>query len=179
MYGIEPPTNDKDAAEDDAELDIEASIEAELSRMKSSEKPQGKQTFTPVSSGIECLFFMKTTEPVEPVALAKRICEDARDCQDPRQRKCKYINRLTPVVNTDKATENGIAKVAASVLAPWFALNNEVEGDTEKAEEEPPSAAASAQTTQYTVRVDLPSLTTRVDVPELTGSNLASVRHSS
>lgn len=143
MYGIESATNDDDNAEADEEQDIEASIEAELREMKSNKEPASKQVFTPVSSGIECLFFMKTTDPVEPGALAKKMCEDARDCKDPRDRKCKYINRLTPVLGMEKATESGIIQVARSVLSPWFRLNDEVKNDTDETEA-PPSATSSS-----------------------------------
>lgn len=68
---------------------------------------------------------MKTMEPVQPGEFVLKICRDARDCPDPRQRKVKYINRLTPVFNTDKATEKGIVRVARSVLAPFFTLTPE------------------------------------------------------
>lgn len=132
MYGIDLPTTDQDNAEVDADADIEASIEAELSAMKSKEAPHSRQTFTPVSLNIECLFFMKTMDPIQPGLLARKMCEDARDCQDPRQRKCKYINRLTPVFDMDRATESGIVKVARTVLAPWFDLTPE---DTDEAHE--------------------------------------------
>lgn len=82
-------------------------------------------------TSLECLFFMKTIKPVDPEALARKICEDARDCPDPMQRKTKYINRLTPVIDTNKATESGIERVARTVLAPWFNLKSEgaVDGD--------------------------------------------------
>lgn len=148
MYGIEPPANDDEIAQGDEHQDIEASIEAELSSMKSGGKADTNQTFKPVSSGVECLFFMKTMDPVQPGSLAKKMCEDARDCQDQRQRKCKYINRLTPVVNMDKATDKGIAKVAHAVLSPWFELKDEEKGDADKTEA-PPSAVPSPP---YTVR---------------------------
>lgn len=74
---------------------------------------------------------MKTRKPVQPDVLARKVCEDARDCPDPRQRKCRYINRLTPVLDTDKATENGIARLARRVLAPFFSLQDESGGDAE------------------------------------------------
>ncbi|OAA49537.1 THUMP domain containing protein [Metarhizium rileyi] len=133
MYGIEPLASDDENAQGDVQQDIEASIEAELNSMKSTTKPSANETFKPVSFGIECLFFMKTMDPVQPGDLAKRMCEDARDCQDPWQRKCKYINRLTPVVDMDKATDSGIVKVARTVLSPWFKLKDEANDDADQA----------------------------------------------
>ncbi|EXV06243.1 THUMP domain protein [Metarhizium robertsii] len=158
MYGIEPPANDDEIAQGDEHQDIEASIEAELSSMKSGGKADTNQTFKPVSSGVECLFFMKTMDPVQPGSLAKKMCEDARDCQDQRQRKCKYINRLTPVVNMDKATDKGIAKVARAVLSPWFELKDEEKGDADKTEA-PPSDVPSPPYT-YAIRHNIRNHTT-------------------
>ncbi|KZZ93439.1 THUMP domain containing protein [Moelleriella libera RCEF 2490] len=137
MYGIENAASTGDGhAEDtlssssspapEASQDIEASIEAELHAMKAKPKPPpaDRRYFTPISTGVECLFFMKTIKPIEPGKLIRKMCEDARDCPDPRLRKCRYINRLTPVFDTDKATENGVVKVAGSVLPTFFTLKD-------------------------------------------------------
>ncbi|KAG5927243.1 hypothetical protein E4U42_002418 [Claviceps africana] len=125
MYSIDAPGSGSRHVLREKDEDIEAAIEAELSDMKSQEKTKTRQVFTPVSTGIECLFFMKTMEPVEPGALVRRMCEDAQACSDPMNRKCKYINRLTPVFDTEKATENGINKVARTVLSSTFQLKDE------------------------------------------------------
>ncbi|KAG5953376.1 hypothetical protein E4U53_005791 [Claviceps sorghi] len=124
MYGIDAPAGWSQDVHREEDEDIEAAIEAELSDMKSQEKMKTRQIFTPVFAGIECLFFMKTMEPIEPGALVRKMCEDARACSDPRNRKCKYINRLTPVFDTEKATENGINKVARTVLSSTFRLKD-------------------------------------------------------
>ncbi|KAJ3499782.1 hypothetical protein NLG97_g44 [Lecanicillium saksenae] len=131
MYGIPKPSDEdeKKGEGDDEDLDIEASIEKELAAMKAPRKPvANKGVFRPINAGIECVFFMKTLKPVEPDALVRKMCEDARNCPDPRERKCKYINRLTPVFNTEKATEKGIERVARQVLKPYFELVPETEG---------------------------------------------------
>jgi tRNA acetyltransferase TAN1 len=157
LYGI--PTSDEKAQaddDDDEDQDIEQSIEQELSKMRSSQKPKSRQVFTPVSTGIECLFFMKTMKPVEPDKLALKICQDARKCTDPMSRKVKYVNRLAPVLDTEKATEKGIPKVARSVLSSYFELNPEVEGDAEATSEAKKEGEAEPKdgegTAAYTVR---------------------------
>jgi tRNA acetyltransferase TAN1 len=130
MYGIEPPSTEKkpsadggdDEEEDEEDEDIEKAIARELQDMKASQKPKTRQVFTAVTVGLECLFFMKTMAPVDPVALALKICQDASACADPRQRRCKYVNRLTPVTHTDKSTDNGIDRVAGNALGQWFEL---------------------------------------------------------
>jgi tRNA acetyltransferase TAN1 len=138
MFGIPKPGDEHDNADsdDDDDGDIEASIQKELDAMKAPrEKPTTQLAFTPVSSGIECVFFMKTLAPVDPVRLVRKICEDAEACPDPRMRKCRYINRLTPVVSTERASDNGIDRVARAVLAPVFKLKAE-EGAAEQAEQQ-------------------------------------------
>jgi tRNA acetyltransferase TAN1 len=135
LYGI-PTSDDKAQADDDNEdQDIEQSIEQELSNMRSSQKPKSRQVFTPVSTGIECLFFMKTMKPVEPDKLALKICQDARKCTDPMSRKVRYVNRLAPVLDTEKASEKGIPRVARSVLSSYFELNPEAKDDSENTSE--------------------------------------------
>lgn len=130
MYDIPNPNKemDEEKAEDEDEEDIEAAIQKELGDMKAAQNPTTRQTFTPVTTPLDCLFFMKTMKPIEPAALALKMCKDAEAGVDPRQRKCRYINRLTPVITTDKATENGIDRVARSVLASHFKLTP-VEGE--------------------------------------------------
>lgn len=101
--------------------------------MKAPQKPQVRGVFSPVSVAIECVFFMKTTRPVDPYQLVRAICRDAQQCPSPKDRKCKYIDRLTPVVDTEKASEKGVLRVARKVLASYFSLTDEEkeEGDGE------------------------------------------------
>ncbi|KAM6536585.1 hypothetical protein FALCPG4_002577 [Fusarium falciforme] len=134
LFGIKPPAEDGEGEEEDEEpKDIEASIQQELAGM-GAKKPKTKQFFTPISTNLDCVFFMKLQKPAEPLEMVKRICQDAKDCPDPRQRKVKYINRLTPVFDTDRATDKGIERVARTVMAPFFELKSESgEDTTEKA----------------------------------------------
>jgi tRNA acetyltransferase TAN1 len=125
LFGVKPPNEDGDKDEDDEDVgDIEASIEKELASM-AQPKPKTKQTFTPIGTGLDCVFFMKTVKPVDPLELVTKASQDARDCPDPMQRKTKYINRLTPIFDTDKATDKGIERVARSVMEPHFELKSE------------------------------------------------------
>lgn len=162
MYGIPNPgdehdrevTGDDDDDDDDDE-DIEASIQKELNAMKApKEKPATQQTFTPVSSGVECVFFVKTIKPVEPDRLVRKICEDAQACPDPRQRKCRYINRLTPVLLTDRATENGIERVARSVLKPFFELKPEDGADPSENDADADASKVGDKDAPFTVSAE-------------------------
>lgn len=136
MYGIKPPVDASEAhaQSGDETEDIEVSIQKELDAMKESRKPKERRVFSPVAVAIECVFFMKTMKPVDPYQLVLQMCRDAQACPSPKDRKCKYINRLTPVMDTDKATEKGIQRVARKVLSSFFSLNEEEkeEEDEEK-----------------------------------------------
>ncbi|KAL6852823.1 hypothetical protein ACO1O0_007371 [Amphichorda felina] len=136
MYGLpreSDPSPDQEGDEEGEEpTDIAASIEQELSNMRPG-KPKARKTFSIVPADVECLLFIKTMKPVEPVEFVRKICQDARDCTDIMKRKTRYVNRLTPVSNMDKSSENGIVKVARSVMAPYFHLVKE-EGADESGE---------------------------------------------
>ncbi|KAF4985388.1 hypothetical protein FDECE_16586 [Fusarium decemcellulare] len=164
LFGVKPPGGEDEGAEKDEEhQDIEASIQQELADM-APQKPKTKQVFTPISTALECVFFMKVLKPVDPLQLVVKVCQDAQDCPDPRQRKVKYINRITPVVDTDKATDKGIERVARTVLAPFFELKSE-SGDAaaEKAaasQDEGEGSASCTSLFQYAIRHTIRNHTT-------------------
>lgn len=125
MYGIKRPAGEDDEKEEeDGPDDIEASIKAELDGMK-EKKPAERKAFTVIPAEVECLFFVKTQAPVDPVEFVRKLCIDARDCDDVMKRKVKYINRLSPVVSMEKATENGLLRVARRVMGSHFGLVKE------------------------------------------------------
>ncbi|KAM0551960.1 hypothetical protein ACHAPJ_008068 [Fusarium lateritium] len=157
LFGVKPPKEDGEDEEDDGVEDIEASIEKELASMK-QQKPKTKQTFTAIGTGLDCLFFMKTVNPIEPLKLVTKASQDAKDCPDPKQRKTKYINRLTPIFDTDKATDKGIERVARSVLGSHFELKSESGGDgaaeptPSKEEGEGEGSASCTYAIRYNIR---------------------------
>ncbi|RCI11525.1 hypothetical protein L249_7489 [Ophiocordyceps polyrhachis-furcata BCC 54312] len=150
MYGMRPAddtTSEDEAADEKA---IEKSIEDELSSLREKHKSsKPKEPFCPVLTGLDCLFFMKLSKPIDPAAMARKMCEDARDCPQPRQRKCRYINRLTPVTDTDRATDKGIVRVAHRVLAPFFSLQGIADGEAQGVE------AASSPPCTYAIRYNI------------------------
>ncbi|RDA82329.1 hypothetical protein CP532_4383 [Ophiocordyceps camponoti-leonardi (nom. inval.)] len=150
MYDMRPAEDT--ASEDEAadEKAIETSIEDELSNLREKNKSKPQEPFCPVSTGLDCLFFMKLSKPVDPAAMARKMCEDARDCPEPRQRKCRYINRLTPVTDTDRATDKGILRVAHRVLAPFFSLQGIADGEAQGAEE--PVSSPYTYAIRYNIR---------------------------
>lgn len=162
MYGLQKQsetTQDQAEEEDDEPADIEAAIQKELSNMKST-KPKTRKAFSVVSTNLECLLFVKTMNPVEPVEFVRNICQDARDCTDIMSRKTKYINRLTPVSNMDKSTEKGIDRVARTAMEPYFELVK-AEGTDESAEAEKAPKKDEETGPKYAVR-DTPSRNSRL-----------------
>ncbi|KAH7154833.1 hypothetical protein B0J13DRAFT_618331 [Dactylonectria estremocensis] len=158
LFGVKAPVDPADEVNEgeDADQDIEASIQQELESFKEPQ-PKTKQVFTAISTGLECVFFMKTTHPIDSIKLIQKMCQDAKDCPDPRERKTKYVNRLTPVQDTDKASENGIERVARSVLAQWFELKSE---SSDQAQIEDDAQGADNATYTYAIRHNIRNHTT-------------------
>ncbi|KAM0348328.1 hypothetical protein ACHAPU_004296 [Fusarium lateritium] len=150
LFGVKPPKEDGDDEDDENAGDIEASIEKELASL-TQPKPKTKQTFTPIGTGLDCVFFMKTVKPVEPLKFVTKVSQDAKDCPDPMQRKTKYINRLTPIFDTDKATDKGIERVARTVMGPHFELKSE-SGDDVATEEEGEGSTPCTYAIRYNIR---------------------------
>lgn len=152
MYGILNPDEEFEEAEAEGTAsignkeaqnggpeDIEALVQKEINSLKSSPKGKGRY-FTRIRLNVECLLFSKTQPPIDPVAMAHRISADAkRDAEEAamatgeaiesglaapvaRARACRYLNRLTPITASGRATEKGVQDVAREVLPPWFAM---------------------------------------------------------
>lgn len=141
MYGVK---QDADEVEQSGEEDIEVAVQRELDSIKAERGDSATRLFTPVKLNVDCLLFVKTKPPVEPVAFVKRICEDASGSKN---MKSRYVNRLTPVAESGKATEQGLLGVARKVLSPWFDLSGKKVGsepttaEPHKSDEESKSAA--------------------------------------
>ncbi|KAK4236941.1 tRNA acetyltransferase TAN1 [Achaetomium macrosporum] len=138
-----------------AEEDIEAAIRKEIAALTSGTSNTaagsgagGANLMKSMKMNVDCLLFVKTQPPVDPVAFVRRICEDAKSCNErPCLMRCRYVNRLTPVSFTGKATEQGIVEVARKALAPWFDLSGKrgVEAEESKAEPSEPAKSEEGQ----------------------------------
>jgi tRNA acetyltransferase TAN1 len=106
--------------------DIEAAVQAELDDMKKqSEKPKQEHAFLPVKSGLDCVFFVKTRNPVDPVDFALRFCQDAETYTDRTDRPLKHINKLSPVVSMGSSLNDGLERMARRTLGTVFQLKPE------------------------------------------------------
>ncbi|KAK4179712.1 hypothetical protein QBC36DRAFT_63471 [Triangularia setosa] len=131
MYGIKGvhDAEKKEGEEDEDEDDIEAAIKKEVEALNANRKgTDGGHNMTALRMNVDCLMFVKTKPPIAPVAFVRRIVEDARSASETGQMKCRYVNRLTPVSVTGKATEQGLEAVAREALAPFFDLSGKKAG---------------------------------------------------
>ncbi|KAI0381082.1 hypothetical protein F5Y04DRAFT_255707 [Hypomontagnella monticulosa] len=123
LYGIERKEDAEGADDDD---DIEASIKKEVRGMKPTEKPKDA-IFEPMRMDLDCLLFMRTKPPVDPVEMVQHICKDAKEATSKAQRQSRFINRFTPITTSAKANEAGVEEVAKKVLAKHFQLAGDEE----------------------------------------------------
>ena len=148
--GTDTRNLDEDVVEDDG--DVEAAIRRELQTMKPTPgalaATKQRQTFTPIMSAMECVFFMRTRQPVVPTELIVRMCAEAQQAGASQlARPSRFIDRVTPVSHTDKATENGIKRIAQKVMGPHFQLSDAVKPSVEgeQATGDLPAPAMSAE----------------------------------
>ncbi|KAK8069229.1 hypothetical protein PG994_005845 [Apiospora phragmitis] len=123
LYGIKPMMDDDNGSEDEG--DIEAAIQKEVAGIKkqaSNNKSLETSAFAPMRLSLDCLLFVKTKQPVEPRQFARKVCEDAMLVSDRKQRRSRFLNRITPITLMGSATKVGIEETARTVLAPEFDL---------------------------------------------------------
>ena len=62
------------------------------------------------------VIFVKTLDPVDPVALVQLICKEYELGHSIN--RSRYLQRLTPITITGKATERGVEEIAKAVVQP-------------------------------------------------------------
>ncbi|KAJ2892159.1 thump domain containing protein [Zalerion maritima] len=142
LYGIKPPGDENEDEEENG--DIAASIEKELSSIK-TEKKSPTRPFTIIRVNLDCVLFARTSEPIEPVTFCREICRSIQKTSgDNRRWMSRYLNRLTPVIHTARATPEGVVEVGRKVLPQWFMMMNpppEEDASITKAAEETGSSS--------------------------------------
>ncbi|KAI0836154.1 hypothetical protein F5Y06DRAFT_274334 [Hypoxylon sp. FL0890] len=137
LYGIK---REDPAEAEDEDDDIEAAIQKAVQAMKSTDRSKDA-VFEPIRLDLDCLTFIRTKPPIDPVELVKRICQDAKEAKNKTQRRARFINRFTPVTASAKATEAGLEEVAKKVLGEHFQLAGD---DDEQAAADKPDAYSYA-----------------------------------
>ncbi|EEB06594.2 tRNA acetyltransferase [Schizosaccharomyces japonicus yFS275] len=100
--------------QNEVEEDLEKAIARELDDMK--KKPtEKKELLTPIMLDIQCVFFVKTRAPIDPVKLVESICEQGK-----HKKMTRFTQRLTPITKTTGATFEDLESLAETILAPHF-----------------------------------------------------------
>ncbi|KAI3339357.1 hypothetical protein F4824DRAFT_456967 [Ustulina deusta] len=167
LFGVNSDATDE-AAEDQEPEDIEAAIEKELAAMKSASKPKNSP-FDLLKMNVDCVLFMRTRAPVDPLVLVRHICKDAAAAKDKSLWRSRFINKLTPITLTGKATEKGLEDVARKVLSDHFRL---AEGEAGEKDDDANNACS------YAIRPTIRAHTTlkRTEVIDRV-ANMISKRH--
>ncbi|KAI8375857.1 hypothetical protein BD560DRAFT_392121, partial [Blakeslea trispora] len=102
------------AQEEESDDDLEASIAKEVAALK---KPKEKKRFANITTGTDCVVFIRVSPPIEPVKLVHHMLTDLTEKQI---KTTRYISRYLPVEKTCQANIPDITKTAQSVFEPHF-----------------------------------------------------------
>ncbi|PGH30308.1 tRNA acetyltransferase TAN1 [[Emmonsia] crescens] len=98
--------------------DIEAQIRKEVDDMKPNKNNKNTNPFQAVKLDIPCLSFIKIDKALDPVQIAHRLCTDAR--ANPTKKRSRWIQRITPITQTQKVLGGGLEQLSREVLKPHF-----------------------------------------------------------
>ncbi|KAI9335864.1 thump domain-containing protein [Pilaira anomala] len=115
-YGDElyPVAEEEEEDNIDEEEDLEASIAKEVAALK---KPKGRKRFANITTGTDCVVFIRTLPPIEPVKLVHHMLTDLNTTQ---KKTTRYISRYLPVEKTCQAHIEDIENSAKQIFAPHF-----------------------------------------------------------
>jgi hypothetical protein len=134
------------SAEDQEDEDIEVAIEKELAAMKEKNKPKDAP-FDLLKMNVDCVLFMRTRSPVDPHLLVREMCRGAAAATDRGHWRSRFINKLTPITYTGRATEKGLEEVAQKVLYDHFQLAEGETGEADSGEDKACSVSTSSRGT--------------------------------
>ncbi|KAI9264590.1 hypothetical protein EDC94DRAFT_517172 [Helicostylum pulchrum] len=116
LYPVVEQSDDEN--NDDEGDDLEASIAKEVAALK---KPKGRKRFANITTGTDCVVFIRTTPPVEPVKLVHHMLTDLNKTQ---LKTTRYISRYLPVEKTCQAHIEDIENSAKQIFGPHFSQKN-------------------------------------------------------
>ncbi|KAI8096477.1 uncharacterized protein BX664DRAFT_258908 [Halteromyces radiatus] len=115
LYQQKDEENDKNEEEEKDEGDLEASIAKELEGLKDTKN--NKERFTNISTGTDCMLFIKTCPEIEPAQFVHDILTDMAEKQI---KKTRCISRILPVQRTCSANIPEMERVSKLVIHPQF-----------------------------------------------------------
>ncbi|KAI9469874.1 MAG: hypothetical protein EXX96DRAFT_587813 [Benjaminiella poitrasii] len=109
-----PVDTEEDNDNDDDDDDLEASIAKEVASLKQS---SGKKRLANITTGIDCVAFIRVTPPIEPVKLVHTMLTDL---QEKQEKTTRFISRYLPVEKVCHAHLPDIEKAAKLIFESHF-----------------------------------------------------------
>ncbi|KAL2912793.1 hypothetical protein HK105_207680 [Polyrhizophydium stewartii] len=97
---------------------IEDALKAELAELK--DRGSKKYLFFWEKTGIDCLVFMRTVDPVQPVEFVTQVLDDLQAKQAKRTR---FTSRIIPLSHTCFANPTDMTELARRVIEPHFSTD--------------------------------------------------------
>ncbi|GBB86422.1 hypothetical protein RclHR1_12870004 [Rhizophagus clarus] len=109
--------SDKEGSDNEgSDNDVESSIAKEIAQMKESRK---SRRFVSIPTGTNCVVFIKTNPPINPIELVHSILIDLHNTG---KKKTRFSMRMIPITKTCYANMNDIKRMAGEILKPRFHL---------------------------------------------------------
>ncbi|KAI5949555.1 hypothetical protein KGF54_005432 [Candida jiufengensis] len=107
--------------ENQSELSIEDKIKAELSELEETTKNKNSNLLQPSKLDCECVIFIKTKKPIDPVKL---VTDLSKECYESGIKNTRYIQKLTPISDSCSATSENptiqLKLLSEKILKPHF-----------------------------------------------------------
>lgn len=116
----EAKDDDKEGGKETSSLSIEEKIKQELSEIKEADENPKVGYLQPIDIDIECVVFIKTRKPVDPVVLVQRYVQE---CYDSGVKTTRNTQKLTPISDSCSATgdlEEHLKDLSRRVLKKHF-----------------------------------------------------------
>ncbi|KAI8922288.1 hypothetical protein DFJ77DRAFT_18150 [Powellomyces hirtus] len=169
LYGPQEKMVGEDS--DSEEGDVSDLLDKELAQLKNAPTDK-KQQFEWRKTNMDCIVFLRTHAPVEPVELVHRLLSDL---DQSKQKMTRYTQRLHPVQSTCRPYVEDIKVMAKKLLAPHFhaeggtkgikwAIESRIKWNDNITREEVIEAIADVVGTDHVVNLKQPELTIVVDI---------------
>ncbi|KAI8874646.1 hypothetical protein K501DRAFT_204286 [Backusella circina FSU 941] len=109
----------QEGEDDEDEDDLEASIAKEVAALKQNKV---KSPFIEIPTGTECMVFIRTKEPIEPVKFVHTILTDL---SEKKLKKTRFISRYLPVEKTCTSTVDDIENASKTVMEAKFGVKDD------------------------------------------------------
>ncbi|KAG5419432.1 hypothetical protein I9W82_003199 [Candida metapsilosis] len=119
-FDIPEDDNNEEEDEPKSALSIEEKIKQELSEMKEADKNPKTNYLQPIDIDVECVVFIKTRKPVDPVVLVQKY---AQECFDSGVKTTRSTQKLTPIsdsCSTAGDAEEHLKELSKRVLKNHF-----------------------------------------------------------